>query len=172
MDRVYDPNSVAYYYYNNETGSVRSISPTTMLRHPKNCSLQVGAISELKAALLIQSVYRAKQARKVQRAAKAYAHAEEQVPNEEGWIEVMDAYSGEFYYFNVETEEQQWDIPESMGGEAVPKWTRVYDPNSVAYYYYNNETGSVRSISPTTMLRHPKLLAAGLRNLLSSKLRC
>ena len=55
---------------------------------------------ELKAALLIQSIYRAKQARKVERAARAAEHAAEQVPVN-GWVEAMDPHSGEFYYYNV-----------------------------------------------------------------------
>ena len=59
-----------------------------------------------------------------------------------------------------------------MGGEAVPKWTRVYDPNSLHIITTTTRLARARLISPTTMLRHPKLLAAGLGNLLSSKPRC
>ena len=41
-------------------------------------------------------------------------HAAEQVPVD-GWVEQMDPHTGEFYYYNVDTGEQQWDIPEALG---------------------------------------------------------
>ena len=45
---------------------------------------------------------------------------------------------GEYYYYNVDTGEQSWDIPEALGGDKVPTWVKVYDPASISYYYYNN----------------------------------
>ena len=73
----------------------------------------------------------------MERAKRAAAHAAEQVPVD-GWVEQMDPHSGEFYYYNVETGEQQWEIPEALGGETLPVWVKVYDSSSVAFYYFNN----------------------------------
>ena len=50
----------------------------------------------------------------------------------------MDPHSGEYYYYNVDTGEQSWDIPEALGGDKVPTWVKVYDPTSISYYYFNN----------------------------------
>ena len=94
---------------------------------------------ELKAALKIQGAYRAKQARRVERAKRAAQHAAEQVPKD-GWVEQMDPHTGEYYYYNVDTGEQTWDIPEALGGDKVPTWVKVYDPASISYYYFNNFT--------------------------------
>ena len=51
-------------------------------------------------------------------------HAAEQVPVD-GWVEQMDPHSGEYYYYNVDTGEQTWDIPEALGGESIPEWTKL-----------------------------------------------
>ena len=115
-----------------------------------------------KAALCIQGVYRAKQARKVQRVKRAMEHAAEQVPVD-GWVEQMDPHSGEYYYYNVDTGEQSWDIPEVLGGETMPTWTKLYDPASIGYYYYNNETGENSWDEPEDYVPPPKkLLLIGL----------
>ena len=104
-------------------------------------------------------MYRAKQARKVERAKRAMEHAAEQVPVD-GWVEQMDLHTGEFYYYNVDTGEQQWDIPEALGGESIPKWTKLYDPTHIAYYYYNNETHEMTWDEPEDYVPPPKKAVA------------
>ena len=133
-------------------------------RDPPKKAVLRGLVTDplTKAALCIQGVYRAKQARKVERARRAMEHATEQVPVD-GWVEQMDPHSGEFYYYNVDTGEQQWDIPEALGGETIPEWTKLYDPASIAYYYYNNQTGEMSWDVPEGYRDPPKkLLLKGL----------
>ena len=115
---------------------------------------------ELKAALCIQGAYRAKQARRVQRAKRAAAHAAEQVPVD-GWVEQMDPHSGEYYYYNVDTGEQSWDIPEALGGDKVPTWVKVYDPTSISYYYFNNFTQDCVWEEPEDYVEPTKKALAG-----------
>ncbi len=138
--KLYDPASIAYYYYNNYTYENVWDEPDDYIEPKRGVTTKLLVSPEVRAALLIQSVYRTKQARRVERAKRAAAHAAEQVPVD-GWVEQMDPHSGEYYYYNVDTGEQQWDIPEALGGESIPEWTKLYDPASVGYYYYNNQTG-------------------------------
>ena len=138
--KMYDPGSVAYYYFNNYTQETAWEEPEGYEEPKRGISMKLLCSPEVKAALLIQTIYRTKQARKVERAKRAMEHAAEQVPVD-GWVEQMDPHSGEYYYYNVDTEEQSWDIPEALGGEEIPEWTKLYDPASVSYYYYNNKSG-------------------------------
>ena len=86
---MYDPTSVAYYYFNNLDGTTTWDEPDDYEPPKRGAHHLAGMNPELKAALLIQSIYRAKQARKVERAARAAEHAAEQVPVN-GWVEAMD----------------------------------------------------------------------------------
>ena len=97
---MYDPSSIAQYYYNNLTGEYEWDEPDDYIEPPKH-SHHLVMNKELKAALCIQGAYRAKQARRVQRAKRAAAHAAEQVPVD-GWVEQMDPHSGEYYYYNLD----------------------------------------------------------------------
>ena len=121
---------------------------------PKNKALALHLLGrkinpELRAALVIQGVYRKKQARKVLRQKKGAKAAEDS--HESGWTAVLDDGSGEYYYYNTETEECVWDKPEELmteeekadraAEEDQPEWIRVYDPASVDYYYWNQKTG-------------------------------
>ena len=65
----------------------------------------------------------------MERARRAAQHAAEQVPKD-GWVEQMDPHTGEYYYYNVDTGEQTWDIPEALGGDKVPTWAEVCDPQA------------------------------------------
>ncbi len=161
--KLYDPASIGYYYYNNVSGECSWEVPEGYRDPPKKAVLR-GLVTDplTKAALCIQGVYRAKQARKVERAKRAMEHAAEQVPVD-GWVEQMDPHSGEYYYYNVDTGEQTWDIPEALGGESIPTWTKLYDPTHVAYYYYNNETQDMTWDEPEDYVPPPKkLLLRGL----------
>ena len=157
--KMYDPSSIAYYYYNNFTGEYEWDEPDDYIEPPKH-SHHLVMNKELKAALCIQGAYRAKQARRVQRAKRAAAHAAEQVPVD-GWVEQMDPHSGEYYYYNVDTGEQSWDIPEALGGDKVPTWVKVYDPTSVAYYYFNNFTQDCVWEEPEDYVEPTKKALAG-----------
>ena len=139
--KCYDPPSVSYYYYNNLTGEYVWDEPEDYIEPTKKAlASHLTQNPELKAALCIQNAYRKKQARRVLRAKAAAKHAEEQVPVD-GWVEQMDPHSGEYFYYNVDTEEQTWDIPEALGGDKLPTWVKIYDSASVSYYYFNNFTG-------------------------------
>ena len=157
--KMYDPSSIAYYYYNNFTGEYEWDEPDDYIEPPKH-SHHLVMNKELKAALCIQNAYRAKQARRVQRAKRAAAHAAEQVPVD-GWVEQMDPHSGEYYYYNVDTGEQSWDIPEALGGDKVPTWVKVYDPTSISYYYYNNFTQECVWEEPEDYVEPTKKALAG-----------
>ena len=74
---------------------------------------------------MFQGAYCVKQARRVERAKRQPAAAE-QVPKD-GWVEQMDPHSGEYYYYNVDTGEQR-DIPEALGGDKVPTWVKYMIP--------------------------------------------
>ena len=157
--KMYDPSSIAYYYYNNFTGEYEWDEPDDYIEPPKH-SHHLVMNKELKAALCIQGAYRAKQARRVQRAKRAAAHAAEQVPVD-GWVEQMDPHSGEYYYYNVDTGEQSWDIPEALGGDKVPTWVKVYDPTSISYYYFNNFTQECVWEEPEDYVEPTKKALAG-----------
>ena len=157
--KMYDPSSIAYYYYNNFTGEYEWDEPDDYIEPPKH-SHHLVMNKELKAALCIQGAYRAKQARRVQRAKRAAAHAAEQVPVD-GWVEQMDPHSGEYYYYNVDTGEQSWDIPEALGGDKVPTWVKVYDPTSISYYYFNNFTQDCVWEEPEDYVEPTKKALAG-----------
>ena len=160
--KMYDPGSVAYYYFNNYTQETTWEEPEGYEEPKRGISMKLLCSPEVKAALLIQTIYRTKQARKVERAKRAMEHAAEQVPVD-GWVEQMDPHSGEYYYYNVDTEEQSWDIPEALGGQEIPEWTKLYDPASVAYYYYNNKTGDNSWDEPEGYKPPPKGLPAQLQ---------
>ena len=86
--KLYDPASVSYYYYNNKSGENSWDTPEGYRDPPKKAILRGLCQDPLtKAVLLIQHVYRQKQARKVMRAKRAMEHAAEQVPVD-GWVEV------------------------------------------------------------------------------------
>ena len=65
--KMYDPNSVAYYYFNNFTNECMWDKPLDYVEPKKGAHHLAGMNPELKAALLIQNAYRAKQARRVLR---------------------------------------------------------------------------------------------------------
>ena len=160
--KLYDPASIAYYYFNNYTQENVWEEPEDYIEPARGVTTRFLVSPEVRAALLIQSVYRSKQARKVERARRAMKHAAEQVPVD-GWVEQMDPGSGEFYYYNVDSGEQTWDIPEALGGTKIPEWTRLYDPASVGYYYYNNLTGENSWDEPEGYVPPPKGLPAQLQ---------
>eukprot|EP00948_MAST-09A_sp_MAST-9A-sp1_P003113 g3113.t1 len=156
--RIYDPNSVAYYYFNNFTGETTWDEPDGYEEPKDKSNLAVLMNPEVRAALRIQGVYRKKQARAVMRAKKAAMQLSEDGGPADGqvWSPILDEESGCYYYYNNETEEVTWDKPEElmdetekaaaiaekeMENEELPTWVKVYDPSSVAYYYYNNYTG-------------------------------
>ena len=159
--KMYDPGSIAYYYYNNYTQENVWEEPADYEEPPKGVTMKLLCSPEVKAALLIQTIYRTKQARKVERAKRASEHAAEQVPID-GWVEQMDPHSGDFFYYNVETGDQTWDIPEALGGTKIPEWTKLYDPASIGYYYYNNLTGENSWDVPEGYKDPPKGLPAQL----------
>ena len=140
--KLYDPASIAYYYFNNFTQETVWEEPKDYIVPPRGVTMKHLCSPEVKAAILIQTIYRTKQSKKVERAQRAAKHASEQVPVE-GWVEQMDPHSGEFFYYNVDTGDQQWDIPEALGGENIPEWTKLYDPASVGYYYHNTISGEM-----------------------------
>ena len=152
--KMYDPPSIAYYYYNNITGEYVWDEPDDYIEPPK-ASHHLIMNKEMKAALTIQNAYRKKQARRVLRAKAAAKHAEEQTPVD-GWVEQMDPHSGEYFFYNVDTGEQTWDIPEALGGDKLPKYSKMYSPADVAYYYYNNETGDYVWDEPEDYVEPPK----------------
>ena len=161
--KLYDSASISYYWYENATGEYFYEEPADWVEPTKKAlAAHITMNPEVKAALVVQNAYRKKQARRVLRAKKAAKHAAEQTPVD-GWVEQMDPHSGEYYYYNVDTGDQQWDIPEALGGEKLPKWAKIYDPASVSYYYFNNYTHENVWEEPADYVEPPKkALAAHL----------
>ena len=113
--KIYDPGSVSYYYFNNFTSESMWETPRDYVEPPKH-NHHLIMNPELKAAILIQNVYRKKQARKVLRtkiALKDAANNADSAVN--GWITEVDPASGCEYYVHVETQETTWEKPIELG---------------------------------------------------------
>merc|ERR1712166_925179 len=65
--KIYDSSSVAFYYHNNEDGSTTWEMPEDYMSPRRDASYSIMSIlgKDVKAALLVQKMYRCKQARKV-----------------------------------------------------------------------------------------------------------
>ena len=83
---MYDPNSVAYYYFNNYTNECMWDKPLDYVEPKKGAHHLAGMNPELKAALLIQNAYRAKQARRVLQKTGLKDAQEHADKAEHGWI--------------------------------------------------------------------------------------
>lgn len=65
----------------------------------------------------------------------------------DSWQLVMHVSSGKWYYYNEDTGQTSWDVPE--GAEVVAErpsepcipWSLVLDPSVGKWYYWNKETG-------------------------------
>ena len=161
--KVYDPSSGHNYYYCIETEETTWDTPTDFdenrsMQRERNASMQMSlsemphGLALLLAARKIQSVYRAKQARKKMRSKRAEKELASRPNTPAGgggqlkWIKMHDAHSGYDYYYNNEDHSTMWDVPEDYVDSAVlmeeeevtvDDWSAVYDSSSGHYYYMN-----------------------------------
>jgi hypothetical protein len=128
-DKLYDPVSQSYYYFNNKTGESQWVKPqqlgeedliltspdaakkspreqeATKLGTPRPARM-ASDMDDLAAALVIQKAIRAKKAR---------AQIRDMVKNV--FEKLYDAESGVYYYYNNKTGESQWVKPKTLGSE-------------------------------------------------------
>ena len=109
---VWDPASEANYYYHNTTGECVWEKPADFVPAAKpDDGSSVLYPPTLRAAMLIQSVIRAKKARIKLRLQRVQNQAEAEEGPAKKWVAALDPSSGSYYFVNMETEECVWDQP-------------------------------------------------------------
>ena len=97
---------------------------------------------ELKAAILVQSIWRAKLARRDVRKQRGVVNGEN-----EGWQVINDPATGLDYYYK--DGDVQWNKPielmteEEKAGFDIdyPTWIKIWDSNESTFYYFNQYDG-------------------------------
>ncbi|EQC32521.1 hypothetical protein SDRG_09847 [Saprolegnia diclina VS20] len=100
FQRVYDPNTKRYFYYDKETSVSQWTAPRMLEQLQKTTTKHV---SQETAAVRIQGVFRLRQAR---RDALALAQS--------NYEKVYDEAIHAYYYFNTKTGESQWTKPKCL----------------------------------------------------------
>ena len=72
----------------------------------------------------------------------------------DGWVEQMDPHTNEYYYYNVDTGEQQWDIPEALGGEELKS---AIVPRCEISFDWTTKTRKISQILESVDTIHKKL---------------
>lgn len=132
--KLYSPRDQKDYYYNNFTGDFVWERPLNFEEYSANVQLMTMS-KELRSAIKIQQLFRAKLARELLRKKKVERGNGEPF---RGWVTEHDSYSGKDYYWHIETREVTWDKPLIL---TIPKWVQMYDPETKWHYYVNNDTG-------------------------------
>ena len=109
--KIYDSSSVAFYYHNNEDGSTTWEMPEDYSSPRRDASYSIMSIlgKDVKAALLVQKMYRCKQARKVTNQLRKSTTKESEYSIGD-WAVVKDS-TGHEYYVNQHTGEASWELP-------------------------------------------------------------
>ena len=132
--KVFSPRDDRYYYYNNYTEECTFDKPDDF-NESLNALGKMSMSQEMRSAIKIQNLFRAKLAREELRKKKVQNGKGEPF---RGWVTEHDRFSGKDYYWNVETREVTWEKPSIL---LVPRWVKMYDPESKWHYYVNNDTG-------------------------------
>ncbi|GBG32524.1 Ankyrin repeat domain-containing protein 1 [Hondaea fermentalgiana] len=152
---VFDPQSKRYYFFNNRTLESQWDEPEGFERIDFS-KAKVLMAPELRAAIMLQCAFRAKQARQDVRIQRGKVMADEN----DGvlWQELHDPASGQSYFYNRETQETTWDKPRELMTESereradeaakAPKWYTAVDTDSGDVYFFNAETEEVSWTKP------------------------
>jgi len=145
--QLWDSKSSKYYYYNQETGESRWDAPEGYSKEKSKMS------ADIKATLLIQSVFRAKRARRAIREQRGMLQAKG-APESNGWMKVHDPSSGADYYYNTETGESKWEIDDKPSDEkeSLVEWLKLWDSSSERFYYFNQLSGESQWDVPENFL--------------------
>jgi len=83
------------------------------------------------------------------------------------WIEQNDPATGRLFYFNPETGESSWDLPQTLvpteptsPAKWAPTWESMVDPETGKTYYMDSTTGATQWDTPTMLKQNqrPKLV--------------
>ena len=164
--KVFSPSDERFYYYSNWTHETLWTIPENYTAPPTGMAARMLMSPELRGALVIQCVWRKKQARRVVRSAKARHMAT--IDNARvfrGWVTEWDHTAKADFYFNIDTGEISWTMPTVL---MVPKWIKVHDPTTNWHYYVNNDTGEQQTTTPDDYQSprgpHAKLLSKMITN--------
>ena len=188
-DKIYDPSSGNYYYYNNVSGVSQWEVPRDFNDKIAKQSYQTLRKGTKKAGALlkfpyyaarqhatgkIQGVYRQHQARKRVREKRASKqHKGRETIDGTNWTLVNDAQSGYDYWFNVKTFASSWEIPFEIASSHFDRIDLTYvkliegtvyfsqvDPTTKNTYYANKDTQEVAWEKPEAVSRaEEKILA-------------
>jgi tetratricopeptide (TPR) repeat protein len=134
--KLYSPRDEKDYYFNNYTEEISWEEPNGFKLVSANVQLMTMS-KELRSAIKIQQLYRAKLAREELRKRKVACG--KGVPFR-GWITEHDRFSGKDYYWHEDTREVTWEKPLIL---LVPIWVQMFDPETKWHYYVNNDTSEV-----------------------------
>ena len=164
--KVFSPSDERFYYYSNWTHETLWTIPENYTAPPTGMAARMLMSPELRGALVIQCVWRKKQARRVVRSAQARHMAT--IDNSRvfrGWVTEWDHTAKADFYFNIDTGEISWTMPTVL---MVPKWIKVHDPTTNWHYYVNNDTGEQQTTTPDDYQSprgpHAKLLSKMITN--------
>eukprot|EP00944_MAST-04C_sp_MAST-4C-sp1_P012821 g12821.t1 len=171
-DKIYDPLSGNYYYYNNVSGvsqwekplefndKIAKQSYQTLRRGTKKAGVLLKFpyyVARQHATGKIQGVYRQHQARKRVREKRASEQNNgRETIDGTAWTLQMDMQSGYDYWFNVKTFVSSWDVPFEIASSHFDRIDLTYikliegtvyfsqvDPTTKKRYYVNKDTHEV-----------------------------
>ena len=156
--RLYDSSQVSYYYYENKTGETTWDKPEDY-DSPRNIS-EMNAVMrllnrEVKAALMVQKVFRQMRARKITEAARLVKLKESNDSEYDiGDWAVMQDHEGNEYYVNNITGKAVWELPSTeewehgIGGHGHATHSQYQDSPSFTGSEAFHHSGNASSLEP------------------------
>ncbi|DAZ98195.1 TPA: hypothetical protein N0F65_005327 [Lagenidium giganteum] len=156
VQKVYDPASQQYFFYNHHTGvsqwQIPAAIHAAIADEPQHHSQKGGDIVE--AATMIQGLFRRRAARRALHALLAQVYQK-----------VEDPETGLYYYYSKRTGVSQWNKPKLLGASELPSPLRTpaLEPHSAPGSDEDQQTRAVRTIQ---RLYRTRASRAFLRDLL------